>query len=77
MKVTARNERETGSGLLRAADSKLIEIPLIWKKKRSQMRAGLAYGGGYFMSLSTATSRVAGGRPSPYIGSPSSASTRI
>ena len=24
------------------------------------MRAGLAYGGGYFMPLSTATSRVAG-----------------
>ena len=33
--------RETGSGLLRAADSKLIEIPLIWKKKRP--RCGRAW----------------------------------
>ncbi len=41
MKVTARNERETGSGLLRAADSKLIEIPLIWKKKGA--RCGRAW----------------------------------
>ena len=27
------------------------------EEKRSQMREGLAYGGGYFMPLSTATSK--------------------
>jgi hypothetical protein len=40
MKVTARKERETGSGLLRAALSKLIEIPLIWKRKREPEAGG-------------------------------------
>jgi hypothetical protein len=71
MKVTARKERETGSGLLRAALSKLIEIPLIWKRKGSQKPADVQHDGDYFMRLSTATSRLARPRPSPYIGKPS------
>jgi hypothetical protein len=41
MKVTARKERETGSGLLRAAVNKLIEIPSIRERKRSQEPAAV------------------------------------